>query len=172
MGREKRFGKNKDRLYEVKLDFCTPRYIVYKETDCRKMKVDWGKRAVNFELKINKLGEDRLAKQCWIEKLEEGEKDRYSKQRGGFYNSLGWSTLEIENRKWLGKEIQKVVEERVLDIENQILEGKIRESRYNDKYKVIKSKGLSNYLKGWKVESQMEALARFRCGNFEEKNRY
>lgn len=173
MERDQRVGKDTDYLrWILGLDFCTPRYLIYKESGSRKMDIDWGKRAVKFEMKIERLGEERLMKVCWLEKMEREEKDRYSKQRVGFYNGLGWSTREIENRKRAGKNIVEEVERRKTDIENQILEGKIRESKYNKKYKEFMPKGLPKYLEGWGKDKRIKTLARFRCGNFEEANRY
>lgn len=40
----------------MKLEFCTPRYIIYREACVNKMKKEWARRAVKFEEKIGKLG--------------------------------------------------------------------------------------------------------------------
>lgn len=66
----------------------------------------------------------------------------------------------------------KEIEERESDIEKQVLEGRLRESKYNRKYRSIMTAGLPKYLNGCRRQGQLETLARFRCGNFEEMNRY
>lgn len=156
----------------LKLDFCTPRYIVYRETDCKKLRVEWGRRAVKFEMKIEKWGEERLVKLCWLEKIENGGKDNYSTMRRKYYNRLGWSVENIEFRKQLNKDIKEEAFERDSDIERQEIESKIRESKYNKRYKDIMPKGLPAYLKDGLKIKDMEFLARIRCGNFEEANQY
>ena len=54
----------------LKLDFCTPRYLIYKETDSMKLRIKWGNRAVKFEEEISKQGQERLTNKCWLEKIE------------------------------------------------------------------------------------------------------
>lgn len=156
----------------LKLDFNTPRYIILRETNSQKLKVEWGKRAVRFEEKIEKLGEERLVKICWLEKMEDGERDRYYIEREKYYNSLGLSTLEIGNMKREDKPVSKETVRRDMDIEKQIIEGKIREAKYNKKYKDIMSEGLPKYLRKWGIGKELELMARLRCGNFEEANKY
>lgn len=110
---------------------------------------------MKFELKLNTLEEERLTEVCWLEKIELGEKDNYSSQRKGLYNNLGWSTIEVENMIRLEKNLREDVEGREKDIESQILEGKIRESRYNKRYKNIMTKGLPKCLKRWDNEKRI-----------------
>ena len=38
----------------LRLDFCTPRHIVYTETKIKKLKIDWGGRVVKYDKKISK----------------------------------------------------------------------------------------------------------------------
>lgn len=156
----------------LRLDFCTPRYLIYKETDSRKLKIGWSKRAVKFEEKVGKMGDERLVKMCFLEKMEQGEKDRYSLERKKYYNSLGLSTKEVENMKKAEKIINVETETRESDIDRQTTESKIRVSKYNKRYKYIATEQLPAYLKGWRNEKDIQLVAKLRCGNFEEKNRY
>lgn len=41
------------------LEFCTPRYLIYKELGLDKLRISWGIRARRFEEKIKNLKEDR-----------------------------------------------------------------------------------------------------------------
>ena len=156
----------------LKLDFCTPRYIVYKETDSKKLMCDWGRRAVKYEEKIYKQKDNRLTTMCWLEKLEKGEKDKYSMDRIAYFNRLGYSSLAVENIRRAGKKMSNYIERRETDIEKQEVERMIRESKYNQRYKEIVSEGLPEYLRKYRERKDMELIARIRCGNLEENNRY
>ncbi|OXU31213.1 hypothetical protein TSAR_007787, partial [Trichomalopsis sarcophagae] len=58
-----------------------------------KIKIEWASRAVTFEEKISKLGEDRLIKICWKEKLTE----KISEKKKQCYNNVELSELEVPN---------------------------------------------------------------------------
>ena len=78
----KRLEKIKSNYYRwiLGLDFCTPRYLVERETGTQKLKVVWGIRALKFEEKLLQLQKDRLPKMCLIEKMKAKEKDLYIKK--------------------------------------------------------------------------------------------
>ena len=78
------------------------------------------------------------------------------------------SEVEIENIKTRGKEVSSLVEGRDIDIEKQEIESKIREARYNPKYREIMVEGLPNYLRSYRKGNEMALLARMKCGNLEE----
>ena len=107
----------------LKLDFCTPRYIIYKETDTRRLKIEWGRRAVDFEEKIKKHKDTRLTKMCWLEKVESGGRDNYSKERKAYYKGLGYSLKSIEDLKAKGKKISEYTVRVDSDCEIQSIEG-------------------------------------------------
>ena len=81
------------------LDFCTARYLIYKELNIEKMKGRWAARALKFESKIENEDENRLTRICWNEKRISGKLDQYMLEKETYLNSLGLSTMEIESMK-------------------------------------------------------------------------
>ncbi|XP_043476186.1 uncharacterized protein LOC122507501 [Leptopilina heterotoma] len=155
----------------LRLDICTPKYIVYKETETYKMKIDWSKRATKYEEKITKQ-DGRLTKLCWMEKIKLGEEDKYGEERKKFYNGLGLSTLDVEMKKDMGKNVHVEVWERGRDIEKQMVIGMINESSFNPRYKHIMAEGLPKYLRNYNRGRELDVIAKIRCGNVERINRY
>lgn len=78
------------------MDFYSLRYIVYKETENRKLKVEWRIRAMKYEEKVSKLGREWFTRLCWEgKKGEEGNSEiRSDKER--LLNSVGLSQVEVE----------------------------------------------------------------------------
>ena len=81
------------------LDFCTARYLIYKELNIEKMKGRWAARALKFESKIENEDENRLTRICWNEKRISGKLDQYMLEKETYLNSLGLSTMAIESMK-------------------------------------------------------------------------
>lgn len=52
------------------------------------------------------------------------------------------------------------------------MKGKIAKTKYNERYKEIKVIGTPKYLRVKGVKGSQKLIARWRCGNEEEKNRY
>ncbi|KMQ88766.1 hypothetical protein RF55_11689 [Lasius niger] len=73
-----------------RLDFCTPRYMMSRELGVKKLRIEWGIRAMGYEEKIREVGEERWIKICWMEKARNGWKDTYSREKAKFYNRNGW----------------------------------------------------------------------------------
>lgn len=71
-----------------------------------------------------------------------------------------------------GEKVEGEVYKRKLEIENQTLITKVNESRYNKRYKDIACNKLPDYLKNKNGGKNMAILARVRCGNFENANKY
>ena len=65
----------------LRMDFCTPRYIVYEETDTWKTRTDWVKRAIKYEEKIYELEDYRLVKRCWREKVQRNRSELCMEER-------------------------------------------------------------------------------------------
>lgn len=160
----------------LKLEFSTPRYIIYREACIGKMKIEWAIRAVKFEEKISKVGEDRLIKMCWKEKLVEKATDKlkstYNKERKQYYNNVGLSEIEVQNMIERNRNVHKETERRDRDIERQTIDMKIREAKYNRNYKEFSVVGLPKYLKKSGKKDDIEIIAKIRCGNFENGNKY
>lgn len=163
-----------------RLDFCTPRYIMIRELGLKSLKVEWGIRAMRYENRCREKGKENFTKMCWEEKdeMEVGKKDNFSKERESFYNKAGWGVEEI-NRLYSEKiDVESIITERWKDIQNQIIDSRIRNAKYNKRYKEIEVKGgRPRYLmnesinKLW-IGDGVRALIRLRCGNMEIENRY
>ncbi|KYQ58106.1 hypothetical protein ALC60_02913 [Trachymyrmex zeteki] len=144
-----------------RLDFCPPRYIIMRELTMEKMRVGWGIRARRFEQRI-KLGgvptpQGILGRECWEEKENNGWGIEAREVKGGSEDFEELVNKERDLRQWE--------------------EGKIRNARYNVRYKTWETiNGTPLYLrqknlKDWKRD-EVRALMKLRCGNLEEDNKY
>lgn len=165
------------------LNFCTPRYVITRELDLDRQGIEWSIRAMRYEARIKEMKKEALAKKCWEEKSSMKIKELYSMEREMFYNKNGWSLIAKENfllesSKNLSISMEGEIKLRSKDTQRQMEEGKIREAKYNKRYRKIKTKGrLPKYLgkvnlKNEKVKKKVKALIRLRCGNMEEGNKY
>ena len=162
------------------IDFCTPRYIMMLELGLDKLRIKWGIRARRFEEKIKAMEDYRWVKLCWNEKRKFGWNDLYGKERERYYNRNGWSSQALEGLDGdAARRIGKELEVRDKDVQVQELESKLSEARYNKRYAVILDRKIRKpkYLSRKHVDSGrngigIRVLARFRCGNMEEDNKY
>lgn len=118
----------------LRLDFCTPRYIMQKELDLEKMKGRWGIRAWKYEEKVRNRNEEKLTWQCWREKLQGIIKGSGGKERIRFLNNLGLSEECIECWKMQerdNKEIEEEIQRKGRDIEKQEIGTKVEGAKYN-----------------------------------------
>lgn len=160
-----------------KLDFCTPRYIIRRELNIDKLRIEWGIRARRFEERIKELDESRWVKKCWMEKEERSWKELYGKERESYYNRNGWGR-EAEEVKESKNKLEFLLREREKDIQKQEIDSKLKEARYNRRYgkesaersrpRYLSKNNLSNGNKG----TEIRGLLRLRCGNMEEENKY
>jgi len=158
-----------------KLDFCTPRYIIGREIGMEKLRLGWGIRAKRFEEKVCR-GEDRIMKECWKEKEAEGWRDLYGKERKDFYDRYGLTIdrMEAGDRDKREEEIVEKERRERREEENR----RIEEARYNVRYKEIITEGkVPRYLLKESIErvelgEGVRALAKLRCENMEEWNKY
>lgn len=154
------------------LDFCTPRYIVYKETGNMKLKVEWAIRSLRYEYRLQRLDKERLVRKCWEESLKEEENSGTRGDKDKYLNSLGLSQAELERMREKEINVFQEIRRRETDIGNQVIKGKIREARYNTIYKKLCEEGLPRYLKEGNKNKNIKSIARIRCGNVERANKY
>lgn len=152
------------------LDFCTLRYIIYKEIELEKMKIRWGLRAWNFEEKVRDSEESRITKICWMEKQKDLGKGR--RERTEFLNNLGYSEELIGMWEMQGRNIEEEIVKRGIDIEKQSRRSKIEEAKCNSKFKDFVREGIPRYLTNEKLGKYRGTIARIRCGNVKRKNKY
>ena len=101
-----------------------------------------------------------------------GKVDLYSKGKRNFLNSVSLSTLAWNRDLLEGNDIIEVIIVGMKDIEGQLLEGNIRESKYNNRYREIMTKELPKYLLKCSKDSDISIIARIRCVSFKMGNRY
>lgn len=152
------------------MDFCAPRYIVYKETCVRKMIKGWSNGALKYERKIDAQKEERLTRLYLEEKNEEGGKELYSKEREKFFNSLDFSIVVVKDMKIRDIVIENIIEKRRNDIENKIIHARIRDTRYNPRYREIAVEGLPKYLR--EENKDYVIFVRIKYRNCERGNTY
>ena len=123
------------------LDRCTPWYIVLKEVDREKMRIRTGNRACKFEEKVLESKGKRIVKACIKEKeLGIGGSKKWE-IREKYFNRNGWSVELIRRQHEKGNKVQQELIERDREVLKQVMESKIRESNYNERYKWIKVEG-------------------------------
>lgn len=106
------------------------------------------------------------------EKEREGNEKTLVSVRERFYRENGYSTEVIKSLRERKMNVVCVVGERERERLGQWLEGKIEKTKYNESYKEIKVVGLLKYLRIKGIKGSQKLIARWRCGNEEEKNKY
>lgn len=66
------------------------------------------------------------------------EKTLYNKEREIFFNELGWEIDAIKDLWEEGEDIESIVKIREKDIQRQVMDSKIEEAKYNDRYKKMR----------------------------------
>ena len=132
----------------------------------------WGCRATRFEEKVAKLNSNRLITICWEEKSREDLREIYSEERKIYYNDVWLNYGYVKEKLIQGKEIVGEEYKIKWDIEKQIINTKMNESRYNKHYKKIASDTLPEYLINKNGSKNISVLARVRCVNFANENKY
>jgi len=124
---------------------------------------------MKFEEKALEGGNRRLLIEC-IEatEREKGCKE-WMEEREVFYRQNGFSTEGIKDFRERGEDVKDIIRRNERDRMGQQLEQRIRESNY-DRYKNSTSIGMSDYLLKRGERGSQKIIARWRCGNEEERN--
>ncbi|KAJ8686004.1 hypothetical protein QAD02_021797 [Eretmocerus hayati] len=109
---------------------------------------------------------------CYVGRSKLGEEDRYNEDKAKFLGQLGLSQMELEVMETLEKVVELEMDKRYRDIFNQNIMAKLREAKYNPRFKEIRTEVTPKYLKEPKKGVQIDIIARLRCGNSEENNEY
>jgi len=162
-----------------RIDFCTPRYIIYKELGMEKLRIGWSIRALRFEERCRTRG-GGLIRECWKEKEERGDKDLYGRERGRFYERyremerMREGERRAEDRD--GREREIIVWERERDRKERY--KRILKAKYNYRYKELiteseRPRYLGREILGrTEMAERVRAMVKLRCGNLEEWNKY
>jgi len=118
-----------------------------------------------------------LARDC-LDEIRERFRDKriltgWEREREKFFEERGIKREEVEEKS-RGKENCKIsnLEERDKEKQRKERWEKIKDSKYNKWYKVIKKQGIPGFLKkGW-GENRWRRITRFRLGNGAKEGRY
>lgn len=133
---------------------------------------------MKFDQKVRDKEDVFFVKKYWLEKENMVNKEFYSTERESYYNYKGWNIEAIEGMKYEGLNIESSLRERELDIQRQLEDAKIRDARYNKRYKVLEMGNTKpNFLRKeildrYMYSDEIRALLKIRCGNLEENNKY
>ncbi|XP_029054544.1 uncharacterized protein LOC114881833 [Osmia bicornis bicornis] len=153
------------------LDACTPGYIVMEETKRDKIELKAGLRAIRFEKKIKESQGMTLLKEC-LKEREKLTKTEGQQEREKFYNKHGYSRQGVGLEEIRGMKIEDLIEKRSREIQKQEYRERIERARYNPRYKDLITIKTPRYLLRSDRKRDIKSIARLRCGNEEEKNRY
>jgi len=168
-------GERMDRLkrkymkWILGLDRGTPNYIVMEETKSEELRVEALSRAIKYEEKARQ-SEKIIVKEC-LKKMDRrrtrGELSGWEKKRR---EELAKMEVSEESRKKMREEgeTMELVRLMIGDVKKREREERIRkikESKYNDGYKEIRTEKNPGYLRGRRRKKERILLARFRCGN-------
>lgn len=153
------------------LDRNTPNYIVAEEMKSEELRDRALERAFKYEEEVRK-SEKRLVKEC-IREIErektEEIKNEWVRRRKEARNRIGLEGEKVtqireeeEGEVW---RIVRKVKKRIRETRMKERVKRIDESKYNTKYKKIRTEELPMYLRGRMNKKDRSLLARFRCGN-------
>ena len=138
-----------------------------------KLRIETGRRAVNYEVKIRSKANNKILQECVKELDRESERTRWSKKR--IYYVMRNGVLEEdfmrrakEGDKTLSKELTKRDRELQKEEERENLE----QTRYLPRYRQLVNNELPLYLQNRGHKRSQQIFARFRCGSEELGNRY
>lgn len=127
------------------LDPCTLDYIVYKETDIDRIRTIAGCRVVKFEEKAMREGNRKLLVECIKEREKEGNVRGMKEEREKFYRQNGFSLEGIKRLRERNTQVEAVVKRNERERLGQWIEGKIKNSTYNSRYKERMMVGTPKY---------------------------
>ncbi len=127
-------------------------------------------RAVRYEEKVMQKHEGCWVKLCvkWNTEKRKVNIGKWRETKRKALGEMGWSEEEMERMRIEGREVGGFLKQRISDIERQNRQMKIRDSKYNMDYKVIRPKdGIAEYLTKHKLTKiELQTLARFRVGSY------
>jgi len=158
--------------WSLRLDSCTPDYILYKETDVEKISARAGYRAIAFEEKAVKGGEKKLVIECIKEKEKDGIGSEVGIDKELFLRRNGYSSEGINDLRERDVNIAAILRGKEKERLGQWMDGKIMATRYNTRYKMLTTFGIPRYLREKGTKGSQSMIARWRCGNEEEGNKF
>lgn len=158
--------------WTLEADIVTPGYVVTRETNADKIRIDSGKRASKYEIKIRKKTENIILKECMKEIDGKKIETRWAEHRKLYYERNGLREREAVRKIRNGENLVKELVTRDKETQQQIESNKIDTSRYTKNYKKITPREeIAAYLAEEECKYST-VLARFRMGNEEKGNQF
>ena len=140
------------------------------------MKGRAGMRAWTYERKLEEGQGGELAREFWEEVKGRARRGKvlggWEEERKGFFEERGWVIEEVEVVRGRGEMRGEELVSRGRRVEEVKRWERIRDSKYNRWYGVVKGVGVSGYLKRGYGESRWRRVARFRLGSEMKGGRY
>ncbi|CAK9832677.1 Retrovirus-related Pol polyprotein from type-1 retrotransposable element R2 (Fragment) [Anthophora retusa] len=158
------------------VDRTVPGYMIREELQREELGGRAGMRAWGYERKLSEGKGGYIARKCWREVRERAKKNRaignWEEVRREFYEKKGWTLEEVEELREEGGLRGEELVRRERSRQREERWRRIRESRYNKWYKMVKGDGVPGYLKkGWE-EKRWQMVAGYRLGSKLRGGRY
>ena len=113
-----------------------------------------------------------ILKECLKEKEKVSTKTRNTQERREYLMRNGYDQAGIDQLRERNVNVVKTLKEKVKEVQKQTQYNKIRKGQYNERYRHIKTEIPIQYLEKEGRGRSARLIARARCGNFEEGNKY
>ncbi|KOC69099.1 hypothetical protein WH47_09656, partial [Habropoda laboriosa] len=147
-------------------------YIVLAEAIMRKVQIRTGQRTIRYEKGLRKGRGRDLLKQYLLEKKKGVVKPWTWKGRDDYSKRNGLSQEGLEWHRRQNNDTEKMLGVRNWEVQLQVQYQKIQQPKYNWRFKYYRPVRLPQYLEKDEKQGSQELIARTRCGNTEEANRY
>ncbi|CAK9801077.1 Retrovirus-related Pol polyprotein from type-1 retrotransposable element R2 (Fragment) [Anthophora plagiata] len=158
------------------VDRTVPGYMVREELQREELRGRAGMRAWGYERKLSEGRGGYLARKCWREMRERARKNRalegWEEERRKYYERKGWSLERVEEMREEGGLRGEELVRREKRIQEEERWKRIRESKYNKWYKMVKGVGVPGYLKKVWEEKRWQMVAGYRLGGKLRGGRY
>lgn len=146
------------------VEWAVPGYIVLEETKRKKLRVQNGRRAMRYEMKIRR-GDNDLLKECLREiEQKKNQPSEWEEKRIRYCERNGYSAERVgAESQEEGNGIVEELARRDEDVQRQEQFNRIQASRYNAKYRQRMAVGLPHYLSQRSSKRTLTSWARQRC---------
>ncbi len=144
-----------------------PSYIVQEEVDEAQLWAKTWRRAYKYERRLRQEEKEDLTNVCAKWRNEEGRKGlRWRIEKRKQLGKLGISEVGIQDMESRGWQVEEEIERRIKDRRGSENRQKMKNSKYNPIYKVLKQgQGRAQYLTSGVVHyKEKKMLARYRTG--------
>ena len=136
------------------------------------MEVMQARKAMEYERKIEKDREESIVKERLNERKAGKENKENLKDRLDYFKKCGFSQEGVDLLWRKGKPIGEVLRNREIEVKKQMHWTRIKETRYNRRYKYLTPGTLPKYLRERRRNGEQRILARARCSTTENAKKF